>query len=88
MSIEEAFSLIEDSKKFLEPFKVYGQMISDGISQLEKLEGLIRDKAYLDALKLINTMSEQISGYRSFVPRLADNIIKIKEILKITTGEL
>ena len=86
MSIDEALTLIEDSKKFLEPYKIYGQMISDGISQLEKLEVLIRDKAYLDAFKLSNAMSEQISGYRSFVPRLADNIDKIKEILRIATG--
>jgi hypothetical protein len=86
MSIDEALTIIEDSKKFLEPYKVYGQMISDGISQLEKLEVLIRDKAYLDAFKLSNTMSEQISGYRSFVPRLADNIDKIKEILRTSTG--
>ncbi len=61
-------------------------MISDGISQLEKLETLIRGKAYLDAFKLSNAMSEQISGYRSFAPRLADNIDKIKEILRNASG--
>ncbi len=82
MSVEEALALIDDSKKFLEPYKMYGQMISDGIAQLDKLEKLVRDGAYGDAYKMCVAMCEQISTYKGFVPRLADNLDKIKGILE------
>jgi hypothetical protein len=82
MSIEDALQLINDSKLFLEPYKMYGQMITDGIAQLEKLEKLIQGNAYDEAYKLSCTMYEQIAGYRSLVPQLADNLDKIREILK------
>lgn len=82
MSIEDALQLINDSKLFLEPYKMYGQMITDGIAQLEKLEKLIQGNAYDEAYKLSCTMCEQITGYRSLVPQLADNLDKIREILK------
>jgi hypothetical protein len=83
MSIEDALKLVDDSKKFLEPYKIYGQMITEGVAQLEKLEKLIQGKTYDDAYKLSIAMCEQITGYRSFVPQLADNLEKIREILKI-----
>ena len=83
MSVEDALKLVEDSKKFLEPYKIYGQMITDGIAQLEKLEKLIQGKAYDDAYRLSCAMCEQITGYRGFVPQLADNLEKIREILKL-----
>ena len=83
MSIEDALKLVEDSKKFLEPYKIYGQMITEGIYQLEKLDKLIHDKAYEEAYKLSCSLCEQIAGYRGFVPQLADNLEKIREILKI-----
>ena len=84
MSIEDALKLINDSKKFLEPYRIYGQMITDGISQLEKLEKLILDKANEEAYKLSCSMCEQIASYRSFVPQLADNLEKIRKILKLS----
>ena len=83
MSIEDALKMVNDSKKFLEPYKIYGQMITDGISQLEKLHELILNKAYEEAYKLSCSMCEQIAGYRGFVPKLVDNLEKIREILKI-----
>ena len=82
MSTDEAMKLIDESKKFLEPYKAYGPMINDGIAQLEKLEKLIRDKAYEDAFKLSSAMREQVANYRSFVPQLADNLEKVREILR------
>lgn len=82
MSTDEAMKLIDESKKFLEPYKAYGPMINDGIAQLEKLEKLIRDKAYEDAFKLSSAMCEQVANYRSFVPQLADNLEKVREILR------
>lgn len=83
MSIEDALKLIDDSKKFLEPYKIYGQMITDGISQLEKLEKIILDKENEEAYKLSCSMCEQIAGYRNYVPQLADNLERIREILKL-----
>ena len=82
MSTEDALKLIDESKKFLEPYIIYGKMITDGIAQLIKLEKLVKDKAYGDAYKLSCSMCDQISGYRSFVPQLAENLEKLREILE------
>lgn len=82
MGTEDALRLIEESKRFLEPYKIYGKMITDGIAQLDNLEKLVRDKTYGDAYKLSCSMCDQISGYRSFVPLLADNLEKVRAILK------
>jgi hypothetical protein len=82
MSTEDALKLIEESKMFLEPYKIYGKMITDGIAQLDNLEKLVNEKAYGNAYKLTCSMCDQISGYRSFVPPLADNLEKVREILK------
>ena len=79
---EEALALIEDSKKFLEPYRMYGKMISDGIVQLDGLEKLVREKSYSDAYKTCCGMCEQLSTYRGFVPKLADNLDKIRVILE------
>lgn len=79
---EEVLALIDDSKKFLEPYKIYGKMISDGIAQLEGLEKLVREKSYGEAYKSCSGMSEQLVTYRGFVPRLADNLDKMKTILE------
>jgi hypothetical protein len=82
MSTEDALKLIEESRKFLEPYKMYGKMITDGVVQLDNLEKLVSDMAYDEAYKLSCSMCDQISGYRSFVPQLADNLEKVREILK------
>jgi hypothetical protein len=79
---EEVLALIADSKKFLEPYRMYGEMISDGIAQLDGLEKLVREKAYSEAYKSCCAMCEQLSTYRGFVPRLADNLDKIKGLLE------
>jgi hypothetical protein len=81
MSAEEVMKLIEDSRKFLEPYRIYGKMISDGIAQLDELEKLIHQRKYEDAFKMSCDMCEQISGYRSFAPHLADNLERVKDIL-------
>jgi hypothetical protein len=82
MGTEDALKLIEESKRFLEPYKVYGKIILDGIAQLDNLEVLIRDKAYGDAYRLSCAMCDQISGYKNPVPSLANNLEKVREILK------
>jgi hypothetical protein len=79
---EEVLALIADSKKFLEPYRMYGKMISDGITQLEGLEKLVHEKAYGDAYKTTCGMIEQLATYRGFVPRLADNLDKMKALLE------
>jgi len=85
MSIDEALKLIEDSKNFLEPYKMYGKMISDGIVQLDELKRLVDEKAYEDACRMSSGMCEQLAGYRSFVPKLAENLKKVNEILEKLT---
>jgi len=72
LSVEEAIELIIDSKKFLEPYKMYGQMITDGLAQLDKLEELVRGKSYADAYKMVCRMCEQVSTYRGFVPKFVE----------------
>jgi hypothetical protein len=82
LSIEEALGLISDSKKFLEPYKMYGKMITDGVAQLDKLEELVHCKSYADAYKMVCGLCDQISTYRGFVPKLAENLEKTREILR------
>jgi hypothetical protein len=82
LSIEEAVGLIADSKRFLEPYKAYGKMINDGITQLDNLERLVRAGSFSDALNMSSSMCDQITAYRGFVPKLAENLEKITEILK------
>lgn len=82
MSVEEALGLIADSKKFLEPYKAYGKMITDGVAQLDKLDEVVRMKSYAEAFKMVCGMCDQISTYRSFVPKLAENLEKTREILR------
>jgi hypothetical protein len=82
MSTEEALKLIDESKTFLEPYRIYGQMIADGIAQLDNLEKLVRGNALDEAYKLSVAMCEQVAGYSSFVPQLVDNLEKVREILK------
>jgi hypothetical protein len=82
MSLEDALKLIEDSKKFLEPYRIYGKMISDGIAQLDNIEKLVRDGKISEAYTMGCSMCDQIAGYRSFVPKLADNLEIVRRILK------
>jgi len=82
MSLEDALKLIDESKKFLEPYKIYGKMIMDGIAQLDNLEKLIIDGKIPEALTTSRSMCDQIAGYRAFVPQLAENLEKVRGILK------
>ncbi len=82
MSLEDSIHLIDESKKFLEPYKIYGKMIIDGLAQLDNLEKLIIDGKIHEALTTSRSMCDQIAGYRAFVPQLADNLEKVMEILK------
>jgi len=81
MSTEDALKLIVESKKFLEPYKIYGSMITKGISELEKLETLVKERSNDEAYRIICNMCEQISTYRSFVPELAVKLDRVKDIL-------
>jgi hypothetical protein len=82
MSLEDALKLIDESKKFLEPYKVYGKMITDGIAQLDNLEKLVKEGKISEAYTMSCSMCNQIAGYRAFVPQLADSLEKVRAILK------
>jgi hypothetical protein len=82
LSVEDALVLIANSKKFLEPYKAYGTMITDGIAQLDKLEALMRSKSYTEAYMMVCGMCDQILTYRGFVPKLAENLEKTRDILR------
>ena len=82
MSLVEAIKLIDESRKFLEPYKIYGKMITDGIAQLDVLETLVKEGKIPEAYSKSCSMCEQIVGYRAFVPQLADNLEKVRGILK------
>jgi hypothetical protein len=81
MSTEDAVKLIAESKQFLEPYKMYGPMITDGISQLDRLETLVREGEITEAYQLIINMCAQISTYRGFVPELASKLDRVRDIL-------
>jgi hypothetical protein len=82
MSLEDALKLIDESKKFLEPYKIYGKMITDGLTQLDNLEELVGDGKIPEAFTMICSMCDQIAGYRAFVPQLAEKLEKVRGILK------
>lgn len=82
MSMEDAMKLIAESKQFLEPYRAYGPIITEGITQLEKLEKLVKEGANAEAYSLICSMCEQISPYRGLVAELAVKLDQIKNILR------
>ena len=82
MSMEDALKLITESKQFLEPYRAYGPMITEGISQLEKLEKLVNEGKNVEGYNLICSMCEQISPYRGLVAELAVKLDQIKHILR------
>jgi hypothetical protein len=81
MSLEEALKLITESKQYLEAYKVYGQLVSEAIAVLNKIERLITERAYEEAHKLSSGLCQQISAYKDYVPDLASKLDKITEIL-------
>ncbi len=85
MSLEDALKLIDESRKFLEPYKIYGKMIIDGIAQLDNLEKLVREGRVPEAYTMSCSMCNQIAGYRTFVPQLVDNLEKVRVILTNST---
>jgi hypothetical protein len=82
MGVEEALSIIEDSKRQLDPLKVFGQVVVDGIAQLDRLDTLIKERSFVEAYKMSSSFSDQISPYRNFIPHLAENLDRIREILR------
>jgi hypothetical protein len=81
MSTDDVMKLIAESKLFLEPYKMYGPMITDGISQLDRLETLVRLGENTEAYQLILNMCAQVSAYRGFVPELASKLDRVRDIL-------
>jgi len=82
MSLEDALKLIDESRKFLEPYKIYGKMITDGITQLDDLEKLVKEGKISEAYTMSWSMCDQVAQYRTFVPPLVDNLDKVRRILK------
>ena len=86
MSSEEALALLSESKKFLEAYKMYGQIVTDTINYLTEIEKLITDRSYQEAYKLSTNLVKQLSSYRSFIPDLAVKIDRVNEILNKNCG--
>ena len=82
MSLEDALKLIDESRKFLEPYKIYGKMITGGIAQLDDLEKLVKEGKISEAYTMSWSMCDQVAQYRTFVPPLVDNLEKVRRILK------
>ena len=82
--MEELMKDIEASKRLLESYRGYGQMVVDAINALEEIERYIDNptEEELPRIKEIaNLMNNSIGPYKGFVPQVASTIGKVLEYL-------
>ena len=80
---EEIKKRLENAVKTLEPYRSYGQMVSDAIDNVKKLHSLVEDPTgNLDeALSIVNTMASQLGPYSSYMPEVAETLKVTQEWL-------
>ena len=80
---------IQSAKSFIEGYRGYGQMVDDAISAMSRLQELIGEPTpeNLDeALDIADSLTQQLSPYRSMVPSLASTLDEVTGWLKEKTG--
>jgi len=80
---------IQSAKSFIEGYRGYGQMVDDAISAMSRLQELIGEPTpeNLDeAMGIADSLTQQLSPYRSMVPSLASTLDEVTGWLKEKTG--
>lgn len=89
MELDEISKIIADSKGFLEDYKMYGQMVSDAINALDRLEGLVADPSnenLAEALTIAKELNNQLGPYSVYVPSISASLEKLLQWLQKRTG--
>jgi len=81
MSTEEALTLLEDAKRYIEPYRAFGPIVDEGIRNLDEMKVLICGGRLGDAYTLCCSLMDRFGSYRAFVPELATKMDRVKEIL-------
>ncbi len=81
MSTDEALTLLEDAKRYIEPYRAFGPMVDEGIRNLDEMKSLISCGKMDDAYKICCSLMDRFGSYRAFVPELAAKMDRVKEIL-------
>ena len=88
MELEEIRKTIEDSKRFLEDYKSYGQMVTDAINSLDRIDELVADPSdenLSEALDITKELNSQMGPYKAYVPILSEAIDKLLKCLQEKT---
>ncbi len=70
------------SKAALEPYRLYGQAVVDGINAFTRLDEVIAnpsDESVAEGIKIAMDLNKRIAPYRLFVPQVAKTV---DEVLK------
>lgn len=82
--MEELKKSIEASKKLLESYRGFGQMVVDAINALEEIEKYVDNPSEEDLPRIkgiADEMNRGIGPYKGFVPQVASTIDMILEYL-------
>lgn len=83
--VEEIKEKIEYCRTAVEPYRVYSNLVAQGINDLNKLEELVSnptDKNLRKALEIVTKLDNLVSPYASFLPDAAKKFREIKTWLE------
>ncbi len=81
MSTTETLAILEEMKKYIEPYRSFGPVVDEGIKNIDQMSSLIREGKLEEAYGQCCSLLERFGSYRSFVPELAKKMDRLKEIL-------
>jgi len=85
LASSELCSSIEECKKEMKTFKMYGDFVKDAIKDMERLSEIIRDVSTSnvnEGLMITKKIGSLIGPYSSYVQRIALTIQQAKEWLE------
>ena len=80
MENQEMIDKLQSAKSFIEGYRGYGQMVDDAINAISKLQELIGEPTsenLAEAKGITDSLSQQLSPYRSMVPSLASTLDEV-----------
>jgi len=80
--MSEAKSLIEDCRKSLENYRMYGDAVGEGLKQLDKLDELVSEGKMNEAYTMCVELSGTIAPYRPYIADVADRLDAVKAKLE------
>ncbi|MBQ04739.1 hypothetical protein CL673_08580 [Candidatus Bathyarchaeota archaeon] len=82
---------LEESKRVLESYKWYGQMVTDAINALEEVERYLiypSEERQVQVKEILVQMKNQIGPYKDFVPQVVRTVDKVLEWLSTPKNSL